>query len=208
MADISNLVGKEPTEREEFVLSSEKAVFFCFPKKLTKEQLSEVELLTKEFLDKNNDGEGFIVYTLGYGNACEIIENLVNKSKAFYKVEKIRWEDAKKGRKPLFDALTSALRKSEVVLYIDDNLYTTKWLKNKVTEDCIEYRLKLMVRRLENEGTEDMDFIKSKLESLRMRVSEALEAYLDHRPIMKDDVYDKLKYELNKLEKDFPQLGV
>lgn len=208
MADISNLVGKEPTEREEFVLSSEKAVFFCFPKKLTKEQLSEVEVLTKEFLDKNNDGEGFIVYTLGYGNACEIIENLVNKSKAFYKVEKIRWEDAKKGRKPLFDALTSALRKSEVVLYIDDNLYTTKWLKNKVTEDCIEYRLKLMVRRLENEGTEDMDFIKSKLESLRMRVSEALEAYLDHRPIMKDDVYDKLKYELNKLEKDFPQLGV
>lgn len=208
MVDISNLVGKEPTEREEFVLSSEKAVFFCFPKKLTKEQLSEVEVLTKEFLDKNNDGEGFIVYTLGYGNACEIIENLVKKSKAFYKVEKIRWEDAKKGRKPLFDALTSALRKSEVVLYIDDNLYTTKWLKNKVTEDCIEYRLKLMVRRLENEGTEDMDFIKSKLESLRMRVSEALEAYLDHRPIMKDDVYDKLKYELNKLEKDFPQLGV
>lgn len=208
MADISNLVGKEPTEREEFVLSSEKAVFFCFPKKLTKEQLSEVELLTKEFLDKNNDGEGFIVYTLGYGNACEIIENLVNKSKAFYKVEKIRWEDAKKGRKPLFDALTSALRKSEVVLYIDDNLYTTKWLKNKVTEDCIEYRLKLMVRRLENEGMEDMDFIKSKLESLRMRVSEALEAYLDHRPIMKDDVYDKMKYELMKLEKDFPQLGV
>ena len=208
MADISNLVGKEPTEREEFVLSSEKAVFFCFPKKLTKEQLSEVEVLTKEFLDKNNDGEGFIVYTLGYGNACEIIERLVNESKAFYKVEKIRWEDAKKGRKPLFDALTSALRKSEVVLYIDDNLYTTKWLKNKVTEDCIEYRLKLMVRRLRNEGTEDMDFIKSKLESLRMRVSEALEAYLDHRPIMKDDVYDKLKYELNKLEKDFPQLGV
>lgn len=208
MADISNLVGKEPTEREELVLSSEKAVFFCFPKKLTKEQLSEVEVLTKEFLDKNNDGEGFIVYTLGYGNACEIIESLVNKSKAFYKVEKIRWEDAKKGRKPLFDALTSALRKSEVVLYIDDNLYTTKWLKNKVTEDCIEYRLKLMVRRLENEGTEDMDFIKSKLESLRMRVSEALEAYLDHRPIMKDDVYDKLKYELTKLEKDFPQLGV
>lgn len=209
MADISNLLTvREEEEKEEFVFESERAVFFCFPKTLTEDQLKEVEGVVSEFLDKNNQGEGFIIYTLGYGNACKVIENLVNKSKAFYKVEKIKWEDAKKGRKPLFDALRNALKKSEVVFYIDDNLFSTKWLKRKITEDCVEYRLRLMVRRLVNKGEEDLAFIQTRINGLVKRIQEAADAYFkDRRPLMTDEAYDRLKHDLRELKADFPDLG-
>lgn len=208
MADISQLMTEQvKEEKHDFAQLSERAVFFCAPKTLTEEQLKEVDTFVEQFLLHNKDGEGFFVYTLGFGDSCKIIEERVNRSKAVYKVEKVKWEDAKKGKKPLFDALNRAIRKSEIVFYIDDNLVSTSWLKNRVTEECVENRLHLVVKRLMNKGEEDLAFQKKRIEDLTQRIEEAKRSYYDeNKPIITNEAYDKLKYTLSELLKQFPEL--
>ena len=209
MADVGHLmVEREEETRNSFSKISERAVFFVAPKVLTEKQLEEVDVFINDFLKHNNDGEGFNVYTLGFGNSCKVIEEKVNKSKAVYKIEKIKWEDAKKGKKPLFEAIRSAMKKSEIVFYIDDGLMCTEWLKNRITEECVEYRLRLVIKRLVNKGEEDIAFHMKRVGDLRERIEEAARSFHeDNRPILTNEAYDKLKYSLNELLKQFPQLG-
>lgn len=209
MADISSLM----TERDEkddndLVFESACPIFVGFPKNLTEEQLKELEAEMKTFLANNKDGEGFIINVLQFGNAVKTIEAIVNKSKAIFRLIKPKWEDAKKGRKPLFDAMNNAMRRSDIILFFDTGLHTDKWLRSKVMEDAIEYRLRLIVRGFEAEGKEDITFIQKRAEELAKRLEEAAHSfYVDKRPLMTDNAYDKLKHDLTEIRAILSKLG-
>jgi len=209
MADISSLMQvREEKDTEELVFDSACPIFVSVPKNLTEEQLKELEEEMNLFLANNKDGDGFIINVIQFGNAIKTLEEVVNKSKAIFRLIKPKWEEAKKGRKPLFDAMNNAMRRSDIILFFDTGLYTDRWLRSKVMEDAIEYRLRMIVRGFNSEGKEDIEFIRKRCDELDLRVQEAAKSFhVDKRPLMTDSVYDKLKHDLNELRETLAKLG-
>lgn len=200
MADISMFTEqKENKEKAELTFESACPIFIAFPKTLTDEQLVELKEEMTRLLNQHQEGEGFIIRTIVFGNAVPVLEEVVGRSKALFKSTTPKWENAKKGRKPLFDAYRKEIRRSDIIVYFDSGRFTDKWLKDYIMEEAIEHRLPLKVRHFEHKGEEDFEYLEKRLATLDDKLNEARAAAHSGKPIMSEEQYQKLEVDYDTL---------
>lgn len=201
MTDISLIaVPEDNKEKVELTFESACPIFIAFPKTLTEEQLVEFKEEMTRLLSQHKEGEGFIIRTIVFGNAVPVLEEVVSRSKALFKSTTPKWEDSKKGRKPLFDAYRKEIRRSDIIVYFDSGRFTDKWLKNYIMEEAIENHLPLKVRHFEHKGEEDFEFLEKRLATLDDKLNEARASFHSERPIMTEDQYKKLEVDYETLQ--------